>query len=441
MGRMGRRLSAPQIIIMSFAALILAGTLLLMLPVSARDGCGVCFSDALFTAVSAVCVTGLVVRDTASCWSGFGQGVLLVLIQIGGMGVVTAAAVLLALAGGRVSLRQRTAIQESLSARSVGGTVRLAGIVLRTALVIELAGAAVMAPVFCGRYGLGQGMWYSLFHAVSAFCNAGFDLMGREGAFSSLTAFAGQPVVNLAVMALIVAGGIGFLTWEDLRRHSIHFRRYRMQSKAILATTGILIVLPAAYFFFLEFAGWPMRERVLLSLFQAVTPRTAGFNTADMASLSGTGQALTIALMLTGGAPGSTAGGMKVTTLAALAATAWAVFRRREHTSLFGRRVEESAVRSAAAVLSLYLALFLVGGAVISRAEGLPLGTCLFETASAIGTVGLTLGVTPTLGALSRGILIFLMFFGRAGGLTLIFAAQSGVRRETLLPAETLTIG
>ena len=265
--------------------------------------------------------------------------------------------------------------------------------------------------------------------------------MGREEAFSSLTPFAAQPVINLTVMTLIVVGGIGFLTWEDVRAHGVHLRRYSMQSKVILSVTGLLIALPAVYFFFGEFAACPMSRRIWLSLFQAVTPRTAGFNTADQAALSGTGQGLTIALMLTGGSPGSTAGGMKTTTLAALAATAWAVFRHREHTSLFGRRVEQGAVRTAATVLVMYLALFLLAGAVISRTEGLPLGTCLFETASAIGTVGLSLGITPGLGALSRGILIFLMFFGRVGGLTLIFAALAGKKREAVLPIEKLTIG
>lgn len=436
-----RNLSTSQIIILGFMTLILLGTFVLMLPISTRDGQGANFSEALFTATSAVCVTGLVVRDTATYWSSFGQGVLLVLIQIGGMGVVTAAVTLVALTGKEVSLKQRTAIQESLSARSISGIVRLAGTIIIATIIIELVGAAVMAPVFCQRYGLKEGIWYGIFHSVSAFCNAGFDLMGREGAFSSLTAFAAQPVINLTIMALIVVGGIGFLTWEDIWTHGVHLRRYSMQSKAILSVTGFLIVIPAVYFFFYEFAACPLGERVWLSLFQAVTPRTAGFNTADLANLSGTGQALTIALMLTGGSPGSTAGGMKTTTLAVLAATAWAVFRRREHTSLFGRRLEDSAVRSAATVLVMYLTLFFLGGAVISSAEGLPLGISLFETASAIGTVGLSLGITPTLGQFSRGILIFLMFFGRVGGLTLVFATISVRKREVLLPAEKLTIG
>lgn len=439
--RMERNLSTSQIIIVGFGALILLGAFLLMLPISTLDGRGANFADALFTATSAVCVTGLVVRDTASYWSGFGQGVLLFLIQIGGMGVVTAAMAMVALTGKRVSLKQRTAIQESLSAHSISGIVRLAGTIICAAVIIELTGAAVMAPVFCRRYGLKEGIWYGLFHAVSAFCNAGFDLMGREEAFSSLTSFAAQPVINLTVMALIIVGGIGFLTWEDVRTHGVHLRRHNMQSKVILTVTGLLIALPAVYFFFGEFAAYPISQRVWSSLFQAVTPRTAGFNTVDQAALSDTGQALTVALMLIGGSPGSTAGGMKTTTLAALAATAWAVFRRREHTSLFGRRLEEGAVRTAATVLVMYLTLFLLGGAVISRAEALPLGTCLFETASAIGTVGLSLGITPTLGPLSRGILIFLMFFGRAGGLTLIFAALAGRKREALLPMEKLTIG
>lgn len=442
MGRIGRQISSSQIIILGFAAAILIGSLLLILPWATRDGQGAPFSDALFTAASAVCVTGLVVRDTASYWSGFGQGVILALIQIGGMGVVTVAVALFVCSGRRISLKQRSTMQEAISAPKVGGIVRLTGFIVKMTALFELLGAAVLAFVFCRRFGFGQGLWYALFHSVSAFCNAGFDLMGQSAPFSSLTGFAADPVVNVTIMALIVIGGIGFMTWDDVKTNRLHLRRYRMQSKVVLSATAALIILPAMYFFFLEFDGAPMRERVWLALFQSVTPRTAGFNTADLTSLSEDGLALTILLMLVGGSPGSTAGGMKTTTMALLLANAAAVFRRREHAHFFGRRVDGEAVRSAATVAVLYLLLFLGGGLVMSRVEGLPLLTCLFETASAVGTVGLTLGITPSLGGASRAILIGLMYVGRVGGLTLVFSALAGRRGDTArLPREKLTVG
>ncbi len=436
-----KRLTSAQIIILGFSGVILLGALALMLPLSNREGAVTPFEDALFTATSAVCVTGLVVRDTAAYWSPFGQFVLLLLIQIGGMGVITVAASFAMLSGKKISLMQRSTMQEAISAPNVGGIVRLTGFIIRTTLLFELLGAAAMAPVFCRDFGL-RGLWMALFHSVSAFCNAGFDLMGVREQFSSLTAYAAQPVINVTVMLLIVTGGIGFLTWDDLRTNRWHWRKYRMQTKVILCTTAALLIVPAVYFFFWEFAAFPLAERVWMSLFQAVTPRTAGFNTADLTQLSEPGGYLTIALMLTGGSPGSTAGGMKTTTLAVLLATAAATFRRREHSAFFGRRIDNEVVRNAATISLMYITLFFGGALVISMAEGLPMYVCLFETASAVGTVGLTLGVTPELGLMSRLVLIGLMFFGRVGGLTLIFAALSGEKKTgSKLPQEKITVG
>ena len=436
-----RRLTSAQIIILGFSGVILLGALLLTLPLSSRSGDFTPFGDALFTATSAVCVTGLVVRDTATYWSAFGQGVILFLIQIGGMGVITVAASFAMLSGKKISLMQRSTMQEAISAPSLGGIVRLTGFAVRTTLLLELLGAAAMAPVFCRDFGV-KGMWMALFHSVSAFCNAGFDLMGVREQFSSLTAYAAQPVVNVTVMLLIITGGIGFLTWDDLRVSRWHWRKYRMQTKVILTSTGLLLIVPALYFFFWEFAALPLNERIWKSLFQAVTPRTAGFNTADLTALSVPGGYITMALMLVGGAPGSTAGGMKTTTLAVLLATAAATFRRREYAAFFGRRVDTDVIRNAATIFLMYIVLFFGGALAISMAEGLPMYLCLFETASAIGTVGLTLGVTPGLGAMSRLILIGLMFFGRVGGLTLIFAALSGAKKTgSKLPQEKITVG
>ena len=439
--RKRKKLTSFQSIILGFSAVILLGTLLLMLPVSSRARTLTPFLDALFTSTSAVCVTGLVLHDTATYWSGFGQGVILLLIQIGGMGVITVAASFAMISGRRISLMQRSTMQEAISAPKVGGIVRLTGFIIRITLLIEFLGAAVLAPVFLRDFGA-RGLWMALFHSVSAFCNAGFDLMGARGEFSSLTSYSAQPVVNLTVMALIIIGGIGFLTWDDIRANRLHMHKYRMQSKVILCTTAVLLVVPAVYFFFCEFRALPLGQRILVSLFQAVTPRTAGFNTMNLTELSEPGQFLTLALMLTGGSPGSTAGGMKTTTVAVLFAAAAATFRRKEHTHFFGRRIDDGVVRHAATIFLMYIALFFAGALIISMAEGLEMRVCLFETASAIGTVGLSLGITPGLGTLSRLILIALMFFGRVGGLTLIFAAVSGVQKNiSKLPRETITVG
>ena len=418
------------------------GSILLTLPFSTRDGHGALFSDALFTATSAVCVTGLVVQDTATYWSTFGQAVIIALIQIGGMGVVTVAIAISSFSGKQISLKQRSTMQEAISAHKVGGIVRLTGFIIKITIIFELLGAVIMAPTFCKEFGVLKGIWYAVFHSISAFCNAGFDLMGAKTPYSSLTYFVDNPVINFVIMSLIIIGGIGFMTWDDIKVNKHHVRKYRMQSKVILITTVLLISLPALYFFLFEFGDKPMGERIWSSLFQSVTPRTAGFNTADLTQISETGTAITIMLMLIGGSPGSTAGGMKTTTLAVLFSTAISVFRRREHTHFFGRRVNDDTIRNAATILMMYVILFLTGGFLISHIESLPLLTCLYETASAIGTVGLTLGITPNLGIASQIILIVLMYIGRVGGLTLIFSALSGNQGNTArLPQEKITVG
>ena len=431
-----------RIIIFGFLLVIFMGSFLLMLPISTKTGECTPFLDALFTSTSAVCVTGLVIHDTATYWSNFGQSVIILLIQIGGLGVITVAGAFAILSGRKIGLMQRSTMQEAIAAPNVGGIVRRTGFILKTALAVELFGAALLFPVFFCEFGLLKGAWYSLFHSISAFCNAGFDLMGVKAPFSSLTDYAGNPVISIVIALLIAIGGIGFLTWEDIRTNGLHFQKYRMQSKVILTVTGALILIPTIYFFLFEFTQAPMGERVLLSFFQAVTPRTAGFNTADLTAMSETGQFVIIILMLIGGSPGSTAGGMKTTTFAVLLANTLAVFRRREHPSFFNRRLSNEVVSQASTILIMYLVLFLTAGLVISRVENLPVLTCLFETASAIGTVGLSLGITPQLSSISHLLLIALMFFGRVGGLTLIFAALSHVQGNSArLPQERITVG
>ena len=440
--RRKRRLSSFQIIILGFAGVILLGALLLMLPISTTAGCVTPFNETLFTATSAVCVTGLVVQDTGSYWSAFGQAVILTLIQIGGLGVVTVAASFALLSGRKISLMQRSTMKDAISAPKVGGIVRLTRFILRGTFLIELLGALAMLPAFCRDYGW-RGVWMAVFHSVSAFCNAGFDILGTENnLYPSLTGYAGSPGINITIMLLIVIGGIGFLTWDDVCENKWRFHRYRMQSKVILVTTFALIVLPAVLFFFVDFDALPLGERIQAALFQSITPRTAGFNTVDLPAMSGASLGVMILLMLIGGSPGSTAGGMKTTTLAVLLANATATFRQRDSAQFFGRRVDCGAVKTAATILMMYLALFFGGAAFISVYENLPLSACLYETASAVGTVGLTLGITPQLRIPSQIVLITLMYLGRVGGLTLIYAALSSKKvGNARLPQEKITIG
>ena len=441
------RITPAQIIILGFLLLITVGTVLLMLPFATNNPSGAPFLDALFTATSATCVTGLVVQDTALYWSPFGQAVILVLIQIGGMGVVTMAVAIFIFSGRRISLKQRWVMQESISAPQVGGIVRQTRFILKTALAMEAAGAVLLALRFCPQMGP-KGIWYAVFHSISAFCNAGFDLMGvRSGPCSSLTAYTADSIVNTALILLIVLGGIGFMTWQDFREHKWHLRAMRLQTKVILSTTAILLVGGFLYFFLYEFQqpqwrGMSGGERLWASLFQAVTPRTAGFNTVDLSQMTPPSQLVTILLMLVGGSPGSTAGGFKTTTLAVLLLTTAAVFRRRDTAHCFGRRLQDEAVHNAMALFVIYLLLAVTGGILICCIDGIPLMGALFESSSAVATVGLSLGYTGGLSSASRMILIFLMYFGRVGGLTVIYAVTTkGTGKVSQFPQERLTVG
>lgn len=436
------KLSSFQIIILGFAGVIVLGALLLMLPISTQNGVVTPFSKTLFTATSAVCVTGLVVFDTASYWSGFGQLIILIMIQIGGLGVISVASFLSMLAGRKISLMQRQTMQNALSAPQMGGIVKLTRFIFLVSFAIEGIGALLLMPVFMTKYGI-RGIWMAVFHSVSAFCNAGFDLMGNQtGQYSSLTSFAGSGYVTLVICLLIMIGGIGFLTWKDIAVKKTRFKEYSMQTKVILVTTAILIVIPAVFFFFSDFAKEPLNDRICMSVFQAVTPRTAGFNTADLNKMSDAGRSVMMLLMLIGGSPGSTAGGMKTTTIAVLFANAIAVFRKRQNANCYGRRIDDSTVKNASAILFMYVFFSMLSAIIISITDGIPMQMGMFETFSAIGTVGLTLGITPTLSAVSRFVLILLMFFGRVGGLTIIYAAFSQKDASILkYPMENITVG
>ena len=437
-----KHLTSFQLIILGFAGVILLGTVLLMLPFSSLKGVPTPFHEALFTATSAVCVTGLVVKDTGSYWSLAGQTIILVLIQIGGLGVVTVAASVSLLSGKRISLMQRSTMQDAISAPKVGGIVRLTRFILKGTFLIEAAGALLLLPVFFPDYG-GKGVWLSVFHSVSAFCNAGFDILGTAvHAFPSLTGYSGNVLINTVIILLIIIGGIGFLTWDDIYTNKLNFKRYRMQSKIILITTTCLILFPAVFFFTCDLKSLSTGKRLLAAVFQSVTTRTAGFNTINFSEMSEASKAVIILLMLIGGSPGSTAGGMKTTTFTVLILNAIATFRSQENAGAFGRRLEYHVIKNAVTIAMLYFSLFFCGGIAISVYEGIPLLDCLFEAASAVGTVGLTLGITPGLHIFSQIVLIILMYLGRVGGLTLIYAVFSGKNKgNAKLPLEKITVG
>ena len=436
------RLSRPQIILAGFAALILIGSLLLMLPVSSADHSVTPFINTLFTATSAGCVTGLVVYDTATHWSLFGKLILITLIQIGGLGVVTMTTLFTRLAGKRIGLNARSTMRDAISAPHIGGIVQMTTFIVKMTFLFETIGAVAMMPIFIRDFGPVRGIGASFFHSISAFCNAGFDLMGRRAPFSSLTAYQADPLINITIILLILTGGIGFLTWDDMRHYKLKFHKYSTQSKLILASSVFLIAVPAVIFWFTEFKDLPAGERFLTSLFHAVTPRTAGFNTADFNRFSDNGIALTILLMLVGGAPGSTAGGMKITTVAILFISMVSVFRQDKETVVFRRRIPGEVFRNASAIFFLDGTLFLLGGMLISQAEHVSLRAAFFESASAVATVGLTVGITPGLHTFSKILLVLMMYLGRVGGLTLIFAAVSPKNNgNARYPEDRMTVG
>lgn len=436
------RLTGSQTILLGFLTMILAGTLLLMLPISTKTGEWTGFSNAFFTATSASCVTGLVVYDTASHWSIFGQIVILTMIQIGGMGVVTMTTLLSRLIGKKLSLQARTTLQEAVSAPNLGEILKYTRFICIGTVIFEAAGAVIMSPVFINEYGILKGIWISIFTSISAFCNAGFDLNGAHGEFSSMVPYADNPLIVITLVFLILTGGLGFLTWLDIRKHGLKFSRYSTQSKIIIVMEIFLICVPLIYMFFGEYEDLPFGERFLAALFQAVTPRTAGFNTTDYSYFSGTGILLTVILMLIGGAPGSTAGGMKITTVAVLFFTMVSVFKHEKSPAVFKRRIKPEAIYGAVAVFMLDIMIALIGAMLISKIEHVAFLKTLFESASAVGTVGLSMGLTPTLSTVSKFILIFSMYMGRVGGLTLVFAAIS--RKSTgnrQYPADNIAVG
>ncbi len=441
-----RQLSQTQLIALGFFVIIMAGALLLTLPAASRDGQREPFFNCLFTAVSASCVTGLVVADTWTQWSLAGQACILGMIQLGGLGFITIGIFLSVLLRRRIGLRERGLMQESVNTLQIGGMVRLARRIILGTAVFEGAGAVFLSIRFIPRFGLWQGLWYSIFHSVSAFCNAGFDLFGQEEPYHSLCSYRGDWLVILTISLLAMIGGIGFIVWEDIWEHGLHIRRYLLHTKMVLVTTGFLIGGGTLLFYLLEagglFAEMTPAETFLACFFSAVTPRTAGFNSVDTAALSQGSRLLTSILMFIGGSPGSTAGGIKTTTLAVLLLCVHSNVRRSFGVELFGRRLQEEAIRQSACILTINLCLMLTATVAIMALQALPLSEVLFETCSAIGTAGMSTGITRSLNTASRLILILLMYCGRIGSLSFALAfIHSSVKPHVQLPEERITIG
>lgn len=440
------KLTATQTIAMGFLLIIFLGTMLLMLPVSSSSGEFTNPLTALFTATSATCVTGLVVVDTYAYWSVFGRCTILALIQIGGLGFMTIGVFVAIFLRRNIGLKERGILQESMNTLQIGGIVKLVKKITIGTFAMEGIGAVLLSIRFIPRMGFAEGICNGIFHSVSAFCNAGFDLMGKFGPYSSLVDYSDDIVVNLTVMLLIVIGGIGFVVWDDLNKKKFRFKEYQLHTKLVLLVTFILVFGGALLIFLFErnhlMADMGAKETVLTSLFASVTARTAGFNTVDVAQMSVSSKLLTVVLMFIGGSPGSTAGGIKTTTFAVMLIFVWANLRNSYGSNVFGRRLDEGEIKKASIVVTINLVLAISAAMFICAVQPLPLEDVIFEVFSAIGTVGMTTGITRDLTVVSRIVIILLMYCGRIGSMT--FALSFTERKKVApvqLPAEKIIIG
>ncbi|MGN0484473.1 MAG: TrkH family potassium uptake protein [Lachnospiraceae bacterium] len=431
------RISSTRLIALSFLMMIFGGAFLLCLPISSRSHTFTPFVDALFTATSATCVTGLIVHDTFTFWSPFGQIIILILIQIGGLGLMTMISLFAIFMKKKIGLTERMLLVQSSGNIRVSGIVRLIKRIGIGTAIIESVGAILLAFRFCPQFGFLKGIYYSIFHSVSAFCNAGFDLMGTNEPCSSLTAYVDDIYINIVIMLLIVIGGIGFTVWEDFSKYHLHLRSYSLHSKIVLSTTAVLILGGAILFFILEPGYNP-----LTALFLSVTTRTAGFNTTNLAKLTDSGSVIAMILMFIGGSPGSTAGGIKTTTIAVIALSLVSLARGKEEATVFHRRVEDSTIKHATGICFAYIIGILIASITICSTEGLGLKPVLFEIVSAAATVGLSIGLTGSFHMLSKLIIIVLMYSGRIGGLSLLLVFAERKKEAPLKrPTEKILIG
>ncbi len=440
------KLNYTEIIVFGSLIIIILGGILLSMPVSSKEALPTPFIDSLFTSASAFCVTGLIVYDTFTHWSAFGQVIILLLIQIGGLGFMTIITLFLLFLKRKIGLRERRLLMESANTLKIGGIVLLVKKIIIRTFIFESLGALILTVRFYPQMGFKNGLFNGIFHSVSAICNAGFDLMGKYGQFSSMTAYASDVVVNITIMSLIVTGGIGFVAWDDLANNHFSFKKYQLHTKIVLVTTAALILGCAAIFFTTEgnhsMAGMNTKERILASLFQSVTPRTAGFNTIAQDKLTEGGSLLTMILMVVGGSPGSTAGGIKTTTLVTLLLGAWSTARQNSDISIYKRRLETDSLKKASAITVIYVSVAFAAIMLISGAQDFSLKEIAFEVFSAIGTVGLSLGITSSLSSFSKIIIILLMYGGKVGVLS-VAAVIAEIKEPAPLsrPYEKIIIG
>lgn len=435
MKRRPKAMSATKIIAIAFAAIILLGACLLTLPAASRSGVSCGFRPALFTATSATCVTGLVLYDTWSQWSGFGQVVILLLIQLGGLGFMSAATLFVFLLRRRIGLKQRLVMAQALSLNDIDGVVRLERTVLVGSFGMEAAGALILTLRFWPEYGLWRAVRWGVFHSVSAFCNAGFDIFGCLSPGASLMEFQSDPVVLLTLGALVVVGGLGFLVWQELAQRR-PWRRLSVYTRLVLLTTLGLLAAGWGLTCLLEWNNpgtlGPMSigDKLLNGLFQSITLRTAGFAAIDQGGLTQGGKALSVVFMLIGGSSGSTAGGLKTVTFIVLCLFLATRARGRSNVRVFRRTIPQNQVLDAMTVAVLMIALAMFGGIFISATSPVSFTDALYEAASAIGTVGLTAGATPNLSIPAQWLIILYMYFGRVGVLTLSLGFLAGDRVE-----------
>ena len=436
MSRISRSMSPAQVITLIFAAIVLLGACLLCLPVSSRTGDSCGFLTALFTSTSATCVTGLALVDTYTQWSGFGQAVILCLIQVGGLGFMTIFSLFLLMLNAKLGLKKRMILQQTFGLTDIQGVVLLLKRVIQMTATVELTCAVVLAIRFAFEFPIRNAVWMGLFHSVSAFCNAGFDILGRISPGCSLSPYAGDPLVLTVVMLEIVIGGIGFFVWQDLWINRRCMKKLSVYSKMALCATGILLVGGTLIFAFCEWenaatlGAMGPGKKIMNALFQSVTTRTAGFSTFSQAEMSEAGRAASCIWMLIGGCAGSTAGGMKTVTVAVLLLTTWSVARGKSGLTVFHRRVSPSQIAMAFAIVTMMTGLSFAGAVILAACNGIPFLNALFETTSALGTVGLTADVTSCLSAASQIMIIIFMFFGRVGIMTISMGFMMSDRAE-----------
>ena len=429
------KLSPTQIIAITFAAIILLGTLLLTLPMASRSGQSVGLRPALFTATSATCVTGLIMGDTWSMWSGFGQAVIITLIEIGGLGFMSMASLVIFALRKKVGLKQRMVMAQALSVNEMESVVRLQKWVLLGSLIIQFTGALILFLRFLPQFGVKQAAIWGGFHAVSAFCNAGFDILGKVAPGASMAYFNNDPVVLITLMALIVVGGLGFFVWEEVATVR-SFKKFSVYTKLVLIVSAVLILGGAGLFALLEWnnpetlGNMSVPQKILNAFFQSVTVRTAGFTSVDQAGLTESGKALSIVLMLIGGSSGSTAGGLKTVTVLVLVLFVLTRARGRKTVTVFRRTVPHEKIMDAATIVSLVVGLAMAGAIFITATSPVSFTNALYETASALATVGLTAGVTPLLSVPAQLMIIVFMYFGRVGILTISLGFLMGDKAE-----------